>query len=313
LNLKQFTYFMAVAEQRSFQKAANTLHISQPSISAQIKLLEEELGLLLFERRFDGVTLTPEGREFLGHAKHIHSTVQSAKQAMAQLRSVEHGSVAVGLPGSLTSLLAVPLIRTVKRELPHVKLRIVSGLSGHLQGWLLTGEVDLGLIFSTYETDELVTTPLISEDLFLAGHIDSFRRDLLDHNGELQARFLDQFPLVLPGSGHGLRRVIDDAVVGPGIRLDIIAEIDAHEPLQEMVLGTQCYTILSLAAVHRQPRQIHTARIVGPSIKRTIYCATHSKRPLSAAARRVEQLLKLQLTDSLAEGWWRNAMDVGLS
>ncbi|WP_248798154.1 LysR family transcriptional regulator [Pseudomonas sp. MWU13-2105] len=312
MNLKQITYFMAVAEQRSFQKAANNLHISQPSISAQIKLLEEEIGVLLFERRFDGVTLTPEGRDFLGHAKNVQAAFQGAKQAMQHLRSAEHGSVAVGLPGSLTSLLAVPLIRAVKRELPNVKMRIVSGLSGHLREWLITGEIDLGLIFSTHQTEDLVTTPLITEDLFIAGHTDSFRRDALNSDGELRASLLNQFPLVLPGAGHGLRRVIDDVVIGHGVSLDIIAEIDAHEPLQQMVIDTQCYTILSLAAVHRHPEHIYTARIVSPTIKRTIYCATHSKRPLSGAARRVEMLLKMQLSKALAEGWWRNAIDIGL-
>ena len=67
MNLRQLSYFVAIAEQGSILKAAQVVHISQPAVSAQIKLLEEELGVQLFERRPAGVLLTPEGRDFLRH------------------------------------------------------------------------------------------------------------------------------------------------------------------------------------------------------------------------------------------------------
>mgnify|MGYP001606574038 FL=1 len=167
MNLRQFSYFVAIAEHRSFLKASQALHISQPSVSAQIKLLEEEIKVQLFERRFDGAILTPEGRDFLVHARTVLDAVNAARSSMQVHQSVEVGRVAVGIPGSLTPLLTVPLIESVQRELPNVQLRVVSGLSGHISRWLLEGVIDFGLIYANSIVAGLDVERLLEENLFL--------------------------------------------------------------------------------------------------------------------------------------------------
>ena len=147
MNLKQLTYFVAIAEHGSILKASQAVHVSQPAVSAQIKLLEEELGVQLFERRSDGVLLTPEGQEFLGHANQVLSSVESARESMRVYRATEVGRVSVGVPGSLISLLTVPLVEEVQKQLPGVQLRVVSGLSGHIQRWISDGTLDFGLVY----------------------------------------------------------------------------------------------------------------------------------------------------------------------
>lgn len=309
MNFRQFSYFVAIAEHRSFLKASQALHISQPSVSAQIKLLEEEISVKLFERRFDGAILTPEGRDFLVHAHTVLDAVNAARSSMRVHQSAEVGRVAIGIPGSLTPLLTVPLIETVQHELPNVQLRVVSGLSGHISRWLLEGVIDFGLIYANSTVAGLDVEKLLEENLFLAGRDTAAFDGLINAKGEFPAHKLTGLPMVLPAREHGLRTVIEEALSKVGLGLRVTAEVDAPEQLKEMVRRTGCYTILSLAAVRNDPANgaLVTSRIVKPTIDRVALIAHTSGRPLSRAARRVEHILKALLTEELNKGWWETA------
>ncbi|MDN8611982.1 LysR family transcriptional regulator [Variovorax ginsengisoli] len=306
MNLKQFRYFVAISEQRSFLQAAQVLHISQPSVSAQIKLLEEELGVQLFERRFDGAILTPEGRDFLVHARTVLDAVVAAASSMRVHQSSEVGRVAVGIPGSLTSLLTVPLIQTVRQEMPNVQLRVVSGLSGHIARWLPEGAIDFGLVYASSSAPGLDLEWVLDENLFLAARDRCDLDGLLEAKGQVPASRLAGLPMVLPGREHGLRSVVEGALDKVGVSLHVTAEVDATEQLKEMVRRTGCFTILSLAAIQNDPAEgrLVTARIVKPTIDRRISIAHTTGRPLSRAARRVKEILKTLIAQELEKGWW---------
>jgi LysR family nitrogen assimilation transcriptional regulator len=224
-------------------------------------------------------------------------------------QSAEVGRVAVGIPGSLTPLLTVPLIETVQREMPNVQLRVVSGLSGHISQWLLEGVIDFGLVYGNSFAPGLDVEKLLDENLFLAAKNKAAIESLVDNKGEIPAYKLTGLPLVLPGREHGLRSVIEDALSKVNLSLNVTAEVDAPEQLKEMVRRTGCFTILSLAAIQNDP--VHgalvTSRIVKPTIDRVVRIAHTSGRPLSRAARRVEDILKALLTEELAKGWWKTA------
>ena len=310
MNFKQLSYFVAIADHKSFLKAAQSLHISQPTVSAQIKLLEEELQVELLERRFDGTILTPEGRDFLVHARTVLKALEAARDSMRVHQSAEVGRVSVGIPGSLTGLLTVPLTEYVLRELPNVQLRVVSGLSGHISHWLLDGSIDFGLIYGSGPMPGLDLEPLLEENLFIVGRSKAALKPMLNTKGECEARRLDGLPLVLPGREHGLRMVIEDAV-GSSVPLHVIAELDASEQLKEMVRRTGCYTISSLAAIRNDPHEATycVAPIVNPKIVRVVSLAHTTGRPLSRAARRVERSVKSLIANELSQGWWTTATD----
>lgn len=306
MNLRQFTYFLAITEKASFQKAAQALFVSQPSISAQIKLLEEELNVQLFERRFDGVVLTPEGHVFLAHAKGVMAAVEATRQSMRVHQSAAVGTVSIGISGSLTSLLTVPLISRALEKFPNIKVRVVSGLSGHISGWLSEGKLDFGLIFGQPNPDGLEIQHLLDEDLFLAARSQDALDELCTDAG-LDARKLEGIPLVLPASEHGLRATIDTAASLAEVPLNVIAEVDSSEQLKSMVRATGCFTILSLAALRNDPQPLATVRITNPTFSRTVHLAHGTSRPLSGPSRRVEQLLISLIDEALSEGWWKYA------
>ena len=309
MNLKQLAYFVAIAEHRSILKAAQSLFVSQPAVSAQIRLLEEELGVQLFERRSNGVVVTPEGSDFLVHARSVLDTIEHARASMRTHQAAEVGRVSVGIPGSLVSILTVPLIEREQQELPNVRLRVVSGLSGHIRQWILDGRIDFGLMYAASAEGGLDVERLLSEELYIAAKSRAAVKGRLNAAGEMPLRALEGLPLVLPGREHGLRTVIEDAVARVGIALQVRTELDAPEQLKEMVRRTGCFTVLSLAAIHNDARgdRLFTARIVDPSIDRVVSIAHASGRPLSRAARRVEQILKAIIARELEKGWWKSA------
>jgi len=311
MNLRQLSYFIAVADQRSIVRAAELLHISQPSVSTQIKLLEEELEVQLFERRQDGTILTPEGKEFLGYARSALDTLAAAKAALRSHQVTEVGTVTVGIPGSLSTLLSLPLIEQVQNQCPNIKIKVVTGLSGHLSKWIMDGTLDFGLVYVDAPVLGLDLELLMKEHLFLAiGEKNSARIRQQSPDGDLAFADIRHVPLVMPSREHGLRALVDKVSAGAGLSLDVRTELDASELLVEWVLRTSHATILSLAALQgiRLARdELYTAHIVDPVIERRISLAYASDRPLSRTGRRVEVILRELLKARSSQDWWKFA------
>ena len=308
MNLRQLSYFTAVADQRSIIKAADILHVSQPSVSTQIKLLEEELEVQLFERRRDGTILTPEGQIFLGYARSALDTLAAAKASLRSYQISEVGTVAVGIPGSLSPLLSLSLIEQVQQNCPNIKIKIVTGLSGHISKWVMDGTIDFGLIYADSPVLGLDLELLMKEHLFLAiseknsEHLRPFLQ-----NGNVPFSDLINIPLVMPSREHGLRALVDRVSADSGYKLSVQTELDAHELLIDWVLRTSHATILSLAALQmmRLPEGgLLTAHIVDPCIERRVSLAYASDRPLTRTARRVQIILKELLKSQVNQDWW---------
>lgn len=308
MNLRQLSYFTAVADQRSIIKAADILHVSQPSVSTQIKLLEEELEVQLFERRRDGTILTPEGQIFLGYARSALDTLAAAKGSLRSYQISEVGTVAVGIPGSLSPLLSLSLIEKVQQNCPNIKIKIVTGLSGHISKWVMDGKIDFGLIYADSPVLGLDLELLMKEHLFLAisernsEHLRPFLK-----NGNVAFSDLINVPLVMPSREHGLRALVDRVSADSGYKLSVQTELDAHELLIDWVLRSSHATILSLAALQmmRLPAGgLLTAHIVNPCIERRVSLAYASDRPLTRTARRVQIILKELLKSQVSQDWW---------
>ncbi|SHI27551.1 LysR family transcriptional regulator [Pollutimonas bauzanensis] len=311
MNLRQLSYFIAVAEQRSIIKAAQLLHISQPAISTQIKLLEEELEVQLFERRQEGTILTPEGKDFHSYARVALDTLDAAKASLRSRQVTEVGTVTVGIPGSLSPLLTLSLIEQVRERCPNIKIKVVTGLSGHLAKWIMDGTIDFGLVYSSSPVIGLDFELLMKEQLFLAVHSKNAGPiEDMCVNGDISCASLRHVPLVMPSREHGLRALVEKVAASVGVKLNVRTELDAHELLLECVLRTTDATILSLAALKniRIPQEeIFTAHITDPVIERRVCLAYATDRPLTRTARRVEVILRELLKTESGAGWWRFA------
>lgn len=153
MNLRQLQYFVAVAEEQHFGRAAERLHISQPPLSQQIKALEEDLGLPLLNRTTRRVSLTPAGEALLGRARALLEDLELARREAVLIHRGEAGRAVMSFVGSATYAFLPRLVREVRRALPEVELVIESErLSPEQEESLLAGRTDLAVLSMVAES-----------------------------------------------------------------------------------------------------------------------------------------------------------------
>ncbi|MCX5326847.1 LysR substrate-binding domain-containing protein [Streptomyces sp. NBC_00120] len=151
MELRQVRYFLTLAEECHFGRAAARLHVAQPALSQQIKQLERELGVPLFHRSTRHVELTEAGRHLTGHARSLLSEAERAQAHMAELATGHAGRVSIGFIGTATYDVLPRVARTVRARLPHITL--------DLRGELLTPQLMDGLLDGTYDLAVLRSGP----------------------------------------------------------------------------------------------------------------------------------------------------------
>lgn len=161
MDIKQLRYFISVAEQQNFTRAARKLHIAQPALSIAIKKLEASIGLPLFDRNERQVHLTQEGQQLLTHAYRIIQQVHDAETAMAELRGLQKGEVRVGVPGMLGSYFFPSILMGFKSKYPELKLVVVEAGTQSIRQMLLDGELDIGVIHNQDVPPALETKHLL--------------------------------------------------------------------------------------------------------------------------------------------------------
>ncbi|MFJ1755011.1 LysR family transcriptional regulator [Kitasatospora sp. NPDC088134] len=169
MQLQQLAYFVAVADARHFTRAAEASHVSQPSLSQQIRALERELGAELFHRSRAGTTLTDAGQALLPLARRILADADSARRAVAETVQLRRGRVRFGAPPSLCASLVPEVLRAYRARHPGVDLHLTEGGSRDLVRDLEAGELDLALVIAPDPAPwaALAVTPLLHEDLVL--------------------------------------------------------------------------------------------------------------------------------------------------
>lgn len=159
MELRHLRYFLSLAEERHFGRAAARVHVAQPALSQQIKQLERELGVDLFRRTTRRVELTEAGRLFEQHARSVTASVERARSEMAVVASGRAGQVSMGFIGTATYDVLPRVAHTVRRELPDVELT--------LRGELLSPELFADLIEGTYDLAVIRPDPVARPGLDL--------------------------------------------------------------------------------------------------------------------------------------------------
>lgn len=169
MELRHLRYFVAVAEQRHFGRAAERLHMAQPPLSQQIRQLEAELGVTLLTRTTRRVDLTPAGAAYLEHAREILAAVDAAGEEASRIAAGRTGRLRVGCVGSATYSLLPALAKTLHRELPDVELGFRGEmLSPGQVSALHEGSLDLALMRRLPDTSGLTVSHVRSERLLVA-------------------------------------------------------------------------------------------------------------------------------------------------
>jgi LysR family transcriptional regulator, nitrogen assimilation regulatory protein len=291
VDLRQLKYFSQVLESGSFSKAASKLHVAQPALSQHVRHMEEELGVKLLYRSTKGVTATEAGERLFRHAERILAEFSEIPDKVRGGTSTPRGEVRFGMPGTVSELLAAPLIEAARARYPGVRIRVVEAMSGFILQWVQQGEVDLAMIYSTSDPHGLVVHHALSEEigLFCSSTLQD-RADLPDGNVSLTDAA--RLPLVIPGRRHGLRELIEDAATVAGVTIEPSVEIDSYSQIKKLVTRGLGYGILPRMAIDPEAEAgvFDVWRFGQPRLTRKVFLAYSTERPLLIAARAVGQL-----------------------
>ncbi|WP_106402177.1 LysR family transcriptional regulator [Actinocorallia populi] len=249
MELHQLEYFVAVAEERNFTRAAERLHISQSGVSAQIRRLERELGAELFDRSTRTVALTVAGKAALEHARAALAAAGAVGQAVDEVSDLIRGELAVGMVIGCTITPLFDALAAFHRAHPGVELSLLENDSEHLTEQVRAGALDLALIGAATAPEDLGSLTIISEHLVAAvppAHPLAERRrvalaDLCAH------------PLICMPPGTGLRTVFDRACAAHGLTPRIALQAGAADAIAALASRGLGVAVLSesMAAHYR--------------------------------------------------------------
>lgn len=297
MELRQLRYFVAIADAGSFSKAAHQVYVAQPALSQQVAALETELKTKLLVRSSHGVSLTQAGNALYRHARSMLRQVERVREEISQPYSGETGVVALGLPGTVASLLALPLLKTIHDRHPGIFLHLFESMNSYLEEFLANGRMDMCMLLRDVETPGVALQRLVDEDMFLIG-------GPLGKNRGKSARYcklaeLDGVPMVLPSRAQGLRTIVERAFAQANVTLNIAAEIDSFRTLYQLSTEGFAHTILPSSALPRGfERRRFVRRIVEPGVHRPISLCWSTSLPRTAAGIVVQRTI-VELVENL--------------
>jgi len=250
MDLHQLDMFRAVAEERTFTRAAERLHVSQSAVSRQVQLLEEELGGSLLIRGGRGVTLTSAGELILELAQRLRRDVEEARSRLTQSQTLARGSL--HLAGGMTVCMYVfpHLLKSFRRLYPGVDLRVTPGTAESVLRLLRGREVDLGLLTLPILARDLEVIPVLREEMVVV----TAPRHPLSRERSVDPRRLGRFPLILYESGSNTRKVLDEFFLEQHIPVEVAMETENVEIIKAMVATGLGITIVPYTPVAKDVR-----------------------------------------------------------
>jgi LysR family nitrogen assimilation transcriptional regulator len=300
MELRRLRSFLQVAELRSLTRASALLGVSQPALSRQIRLLETELGARLLDRHGRGVRLTEAGRVAALHGARVLKEVDELRSAVAAAtrRPGLDGRVSIGLSAAVSSFLADPFLDRCRSLYPGISLRLAEGFSTFLHEWLLSGSIDLAIMYGAAPSAAVEGFPLLVEDLFAIG------ADTPENRAwrALSPSELSRLPLIMPHAPHVIRDLVEEAGVEP----EALVEIDSRAVMIELAHAGRGYALLPVSAA---VRDIAAGRVVAipiarPSVSWTVSLCHSKLRPLSPATAAVSRLLRGEVAELVRSGRW---------
>lgn len=298
MDLKQLEYFVRVADLGSFTRAASALDVAQPALSRQVRLLEVELRQTLLVRNGRGATPTEAGKLLLEHSRGILHQVQRAREELGRVRGALAGRVAIGLPTSLARVLTVPLTRAFRAQLPEASISIGEGLSATLQDGLVSGRLDIAVLYNAQPTEEIDLTPLTDEALVLVTkRPPGLAEDPPPEPITLKA--LAELPLVIPSRPNAIRMHVEALMASIGCRPNIALEIDGVPAILDLVNDGAGCAILSRNAVSNsiKPSAFAVRAVCNPTLRTRLSLATSALRPTTLTQKSVVALLIAMIRD----------------
>ena len=245
MELRQIKYYIKAAELLNFTEAAKQLHITHSTLSQQIKQLEAEMNVTLFDRIGKRVYLTEAGCEFLPFAKQTINDTEMGMQRLLDLQEIRKGTLRIGITYSLSFGLASILLRFMK-EYPNIKIEVIYSTALELLEMLKARDLDLVFSFSMrIQEDQVEVSDLYEVPLCAIVH----KRHVLAQHKEVSIKELKKYSLVLPSLGLSARSALDEILKTCDEHLDPHLEMNDVNILLQLVESSLFTTILSQTTI----------------------------------------------------------------
>jgi DNA-binding transcriptional LysR family regulator len=293
MELHQLEYFVAVAEEASFTRAAGRVHVAQPGVSAQVRRLESELGQRLLDRSGRSVRLTEAGSAVLPFARAALDAVANARLAVDELAGLVRGQVTVGMVSGCALPVLAELLSGFHKQYPGVTISLTEDNSDRLIQMLRDGRLDLALIGSagTEGSTGISTAVIIDEELVAAaapGHP-------LASKEAVTVKELRDVPLVCLPRGTGVRAALDAACAAAGFEPRIVFEASALPMVIQLAAQGLGLAVVP-ASVANMPNAPVIVPIAHPPVRSRLELAWREAPSANPAARvLIEQARALRL------------------
>lgn len=302
MDLHQLQAFEAVARERSFTRAAESLFLTQPAVTRQIAALEAELRTRLFDRLGRSVQLTASGEALHRYAEAIVRLTREAEQAVAEIGTGAAGRLSVGASSTLATYVLPPLLRAFRETHPNVELGIHTGVSADVLDMVRAGRVDVGLVTSGESIRDPLLVPTVLADyetrvVVPPGHalVQS------DRAATLRATDLAAGPLmlILMETGTNLRAYVDGLLSAAGVtNAPVTMELDNVEAIKRMIeagLGISLLPEVSVRAEVAGGRLVALSLSDVPRASRRMALVVRQNKYVPAALRSFMDLLETEL------------------
>lgn len=278
MELRHLRYFLAVAENCHFRNAAEELMVSQPTLSTQVKELEAELGMDLFERVGRRVRLTQAGETYREYARRALNVLEEGQTVLHEYDELLRGRLTIGVVQTVNHYLTSPVVAQFVADVPNVFLSVQEHSADEIEAGILNGTLDLGISFAPGPGREFETEVLFSEEFVL---VTGPHHKLADRK-RVRCRELGDMPLALLGRQFCTRRMIEAVFRTCEVPCRVALELNSVAGLVAVAEANGPATILPRLAVGKSKAKV--IRLEQPTPTRQI-CALQAAAPSRLRAR----------------------------
>ncbi len=283
MELRQLQYALHIAREKNFSRAAEKLHIAQPSLSQQLAKLEKEIGQLLFQRNTNSVELTYAGAVFMEKAQKIVDMAEQLKQEMDDISQMRRGKLVVGSLPMTGSHIWPMVLPAFQARYPEIEISLIEETTTNLESMTASGQIDICLLTLPIQDPALAGHPLLKEEICLAVPP---QHALASRASNIRMADLTNEPFIVLKKGQGFRQITFHLCGEAGFEPNIVFESSNIETVQSLVAAGMGIALVPIMVAREQgtpfsPAYLHFA---DPRPSRTLVIAYRRGRYLSKAA-----------------------------
>ena len=291
MDLRQLEMVIAVADNASFTRAGQQLHVAQSAISRKVRLLEDEFGERLFKRVSKKVYVTPAGETLLRYARKVFQDLRNASLEISELAHLERGQLRIGAGMIACTYILPPVLEKFKILYPRIDLQVVTGPTDNLLAKLRENSIELGVFTLPIRYPDLSVIPLCAEEMVA---VTSVKHSTLSKKRWIKAEELKDYPLIaFPKDAH-TRSVVDEFFRQAGITPRVAMEAENVATIKPLVKIDLGISIIPMRAVAEEVKrkELHCLRIRNYKVTRHVGIVFHKSDHLPKVLSELIRLFK---------------------